>query len=220
MNYILRSFFLFLFIIPTFVFAEPANLALLKQEIRKWHESGAYEQELESVIKGAKAYILRSAAQNQHSKHPKRLALVLDIDETSLSNSQNILENDFASNMTQIRANIMKANSPAIRPMLELYQAAQKANVAVFFVTGRPAFQKEATKTNLERAGYHHWAGLYLRTKEYEGPTVVPFKSHVREEITKKGYEIVANIGDQESDLKGGFSQKTFKLPNPFYYLP
>jgi len=28
---------------------------------------------------------------------------------------------------------------------------------------------------------------------------------------------IIANIGDQESDLAGGFAEKTFKLPNPFY---
>jgi predicted secreted acid phosphatase len=33
-------------------------------------------------------------------------------------------------------------------------------------------------------------------------------------------YNIVANFGDQFSDLKGGFADKTFKLPNPNYFLP
>jgi hypothetical protein len=27
-------------------------------------------------------------------------------------------------------------------------------------------------------------------------------------------------MGDQESDLRGGYAEKTFKLPNPVYFLP
>ncbi|MGB6550988.1 MAG: HAD family acid phosphatase [Xanthobacteraceae bacterium] len=30
---------------------------------------------------------------------------------------------------------------------------------------------------------------------------------------------MIANVGDQESDLSGGYAEKTFKLPNPFYYI-
>jgi hypothetical protein len=28
------------------------------------------------------------------------------------------------------------------------------------------------------------------------------------------------NIGDQMSDLDGGFAERTYKLPNPFYFIP
>jgi hypothetical protein len=28
---------------------------------------------------------------------------------------------------------------------------------------------------------------------------------------------VTANIGDQPSDLSGGYAEKTFLLPNPFY---
>ena len=38
--------------------------------------------------------------------------------------------------------------------------------------------------------------------------------------IESLGYTIVGNFGDQFSDLLGGFSQKTFKMPNPNYFLP
>ena len=34
------------------------------------------------------------------------------------------------------------------------------------------------------------------------------------------GYDIVANFGDQFSDLNGGFADKTFKMPNPNYFMP
>ena len=38
-----------------------------------------------------------------------------------------------------------------------------------------------------------------------------------------KGLEAVRKrpgMGDQESDLSGGYAERTFKLPNPVYYLP
>jgi predicted secreted acid phosphatase len=50
-------------------------------------------------------------------------------------------------------------------------------------------------------------------------PTI-RYKSGVRAHIESLGYEIVANFGDQFSDLEGGFADKTFKLPNPNYFLP
>jgi len=45
-------------------------------------------------------------------------------------------------------------------------------------------------------------------------------KSQTRAHIESLGYDIVANFGDQFSDLKGGFADRTFKVPNPMYYLP
>ena len=33
-------------------------------------------------------------------------------------------------------------------------------------------------------------------------------------------YDVVANLGDQYSDLIGGYADRTVKLPNPTYYLP
>jgi predicted secreted acid phosphatase len=50
-------------------------------------------------------------------------------------------------------------------------------------------------------------------------PTI-KYKSGTRAYIESQGYDIVANFGDQFSDLLGGFADKTFKMPNPNYYLP
>jgi hypothetical protein len=50
--------------------------------------------------------------------------------------------------------------------------------------------------------------------------TTVHYKSATRAHIESLGYDIVANFGDQFSDLEGGFSDRTFKLPNPNYFLP
>jgi hypothetical protein len=50
-------------------------------------------------------------------------------------------------------------------------------------------------------------------------PTI-RYKSGTRAYIESLGYEIVGNFGDQFSDLEGGFAVKTFKMPNPNYFLP
>ena len=42
-------------------------------------------------------------------------------------------------------------------------------------------------------------------------------KAPLRAEIERAGYTIIANMGDQPSDLFGGHAEKMFLLPNPFY---
>ena len=39
-------------------------------------------------------------------------------------------------------------------------------------------------------------------------------------QLTEQGYTILLSIGDQQSDLDGGYAERTFKLPNPVYFLP
>jgi hypothetical protein len=48
----------------------------------------------------------------------------------------------------------------------------------------------------------------------------VHFKAPERRKLADQGYTILFSIGDQESDLIGGYAERTFKLPNPVYYLP
>jgi hypothetical protein len=50
--------------------------------------------------------------------------------------------------------------------------------------------------------------------------TTIHYKSATRAHIESVGYHIVASFGDQFSDLSGGFADRTFKLPNPNYFLP
>jgi predicted secreted acid phosphatase len=70
----------------------------------------------------------------------------------------------------------------------------------------------------------------YLDKPEFCGPYIhaipavscptIQYKSGTRAYIESQGYDIVADFGDQFSDLEGGFADKTFKMPNPNYYLP
>lgn len=204
----------------TAVHAEPLNLDKLRHQIEAYHDSGAYERELNAVAQRARRYINKKADANQHSKHPQKLAIVLDIDETSLSNYAKMQKRHFVATKEQLLKEDLEANAPAIKPTLALYRDALKHHVAVFFVTGRREIEREATITNLKKSGYRQWQGLYFKPNDYHKKSAIPFKSHAREVITHKGYRIIASIGDQCSDFKGGFTEAGFKLPNPYYYLP
>jgi predicted secreted acid phosphatase len=70
----------------------------------------------------------------------------------------------------------------------------------------------------------------YLDKPEFCGPSIhaspavscptIQYKSGTRAYIESRGYDIIASFGDQFSDLEGGHAEKTFKMPNPNYYLP
>jgi predicted secreted acid phosphatase len=189
----------------------------------KAYQAGNYIADIGLVTDDARRYV-ESRAENV--KWP---AVVLDIDETSLSNWQNIeannfgfikggpcfLERDLACGFDEW---ILMASAPAIEPTLRFFKAVRDKNIAVFFITGRRDSQRVATMANLDRQGFQGWAGLVTRPDGDHG-SIVPFKSGEREKIAKKGYTIIANIGDQQSDLAGGFAECGFKLPNPFYFI-
>jgi len=48
----------------------------------------------------------------------------------------------------------------------------------------------------------------------------VEYKSTERAKLVQQGYRIIANVGDQWSGLSGhNVGIRTFKLPNPMYYI-
>ena len=99
------------------------------------------------------------------------------------------------------------------------FKAARSKGVAVFFITGRPENERAATEDNLHKTGYEGWSGLALRPVGDSSAAAV-FKTAERKKIAEQGFTIIANVGDQPSDLAGGYSERTFLLPNPFYRIP
>lgn len=49
--------------------------------------------------------------------------------------------------------------------------------------------------------------------------SVQDYKTEERSKIAAAGYAIIANVGDQQSDLDGGYADCPFKVPNPFYFI-
>ena len=188
---------------------------------------GCYTADLEKVGKEALDYLKQYLQNLRHatSAHPneKMPAVVIDIDETALSNWDNMKETQFGDYDTQESLCWdSKAIAPAIKPVVNLFGFARKKKVATIFLTGRCESERAVTEKNLRTAGYRDWTKLIMRNKDECSPALSAeeYKSKERQTLEQDGYLIVLNIGDQWSDLMGGYSLKTFKLPNPFYYIP
>ena len=203
----------------------PPVLALweTQREIADYIDSGRYDADVARVAGDALAWLEMRAPQVAKS------AIVLDVDETSLSNWPAYRLNqwarivdgpcDLAHGPCGVRAWQAMARDPAIAPTLQLAERARTLGVAVFFVTGRPPALRAATERNLRAQGYH-WTGLILLPKGAHFASAATFKSEARRHIAEQGYTILLTMGDQQSDLEGGFAERTFKLPNPVYFLP
>lgn len=125
----------------------------------------------------------------------RKTAIVLDIDNTAL-------ESDYSGSLWP----------PATAPVLQVARRAEAGGAVVFFVSARPEIIYLWTLGNLEDKGYEV-AGLYTRATFNFDPNQ-KMKTDARIAIEKLGYTIVANIGNNDSDLAGGHAERTFKLPD------
>jgi acid phosphatase len=186
------------------------------QQLRAYHDSGAYGRDLRAVTRKARAALLDGlAAEADGADAGAKPAIVLDVDETSLSNYRKLSASDFGN--TAVPAALAARPDPAIVSTRGLYRTARARGVAVFFVTGRAPARRTQTLANLRSAGYRDgWTDASFRPR---AQTTVAFKSATRAAIERRGYTILVNLGDQRSDLQGGHARRAFKLPNPFYTI-
>lgn len=196
---------------------EPTNLSDLKTELVDYERSGQYTKDLAASVASAKSYL-----HNRNSTGEKKLSVVFDIDETVLSNLPHMKRADWGYQPTSWDAWVATSKGPALTPVREIYQTALDLDMHVFFLTGRKEKDRAATVRNLHNQGMGKFDRLILRPNS--GPAskekAVGYKTRVRSDLTEEGYTIIASFGDQRSDLEGGFAERTYKIPNPFYRIP
>jgi hypothetical protein len=96
-----------------------------------------------------------------------------------------------------------------------LYYKLLTVGIKPVFLTGRTEDQRAITVANLHRQGFSGWMNLLLKQPGFKG-SAVTYKSSERQKMQDAGYVIVANIGDQWSDILGApEGARTFKLPTP-----
>ena len=215
-----------------------------------------YANEARGVAKDGGNWLAARA----NKKDAGKRAIVLDVDDTTLTTWNYELYSNWDFNPATNGDFVNQELFPATPGMVEMVNQAAAEGYAVFFLTGRPVAQYDATLGNLTdsdttgvNAGYTtptlidldgsgpggEAPGLftkppvgsypdYLDQPQFCGPAVdagascptIQYKSGTRAYIESLGYDIVGNFGDQFSDLEGGFADKTFKMPNPNYFLP
>ncbi len=210
---------------PTVILGpEPVgNMGALRYQVRDYAdctgESGCYWADLDAQTRRAQA-----ALEDGVKAAPRgaKLALLLDVDETSLSSYCEEVQEDFGYIPDRFEAWIVsKDASTPIEGTVRLARLAQTLGVEVFFITGRPESQRAATEENLKAAGYTAWSHLSLKQPTDSGRRTAEYKAAERQKIAEQGYTLLLNVGDQWSDLQGvPMALHSVKLPNPFYYLP
>ena len=202
-----------------------------------------YAKEADSVAAAGERWL-----DSRHHLHGTK-AIVLDVDDTTLLTWNYEIFSNWAFNPTTNASFVTNEQFPAVFGMVNMVKAAEREGYAIIFLTGRPATQEQATLGNLtdsddvgidaglpeaddaqrRRGRPVHQAGR-RRLPGLPGGRVCRrpqrvlhddhYKTATRAHIESLGYDIVANFGDQFSDLKGGYADKTFKMPNPNYFLP
>jgi predicted secreted acid phosphatase len=203
---------------------EPVNVGLAKLAAVEYHDSGDYMRDLAYAAAPANDWLRQRAPQ------VSRPALVLDVDDTALTNWPVILANDFGrfpagpcllpEGPCGWHAWDLRGQDAPLEPTLQVFRTARLLGMTVFFISGRPESERAATERNLRAAGYAGYEQAFFTPDGAQFTSLADFKAPTRQKIAAMGYAIIANMGDQMSDLDGGFAEKTFKLPNPFYYIP
>ncbi|HEY3613620.1 MAG TPA: HAD family acid phosphatase [Gaiellales bacterium] len=204
-----------------------------------------YAKEAEGVAAQADWKLAKRAKWHKHGTQP---AIVLDVDDTTLATWNYEIASNWAYNPVTNATYVTDELFPPVPGMLQTVTAAASEGYAIFYLTGRPAIQEPATLGNLTSDGVGVDAGYPAPTTLTDGEdglftkpavadypdylklacagdpngscTTAHYKTATRAHIESEGYDIVANFGDQYSDLVGGYADRTFKLPNPNYFLP
>jgi predicted secreted acid phosphatase len=193
-----------------------------------------YISEMSAIVAKAKA-ALKPSYDAAVAKGEKP-AIVFDTDDTTLMTyDMEVGDMHFNYNPTEQDLWVQQERFPATPSMVGMVNAAAALGYTVFGLTGRNDNQKAATLQNLSNVGYNaftagdfytKWTGVgasqqpsYISCAT-AACTTVEYKALTRKHIESLGYTITLNVGDQWSDLQGGYSQSILKLPNPTYYLP
>jgi predicted secreted acid phosphatase len=217
-----------------------AQADMTPQQKREYVASGAYLADVTAATAPAKAWLDQRSDQIAQltaacagdgdpgatqpdaatcAAVPDKPALVLDIDETAMSNYIGVPLGDPGSGSAGQVLPAALGVDTAMPPILDLYRDALARGITVFFITARPPEIQPTTVSNLHRVGYTTWGGLSFKPEDQflSGASNVPYKSGERARIEAAGYTVILNVGDQQSDLDGGHAERAVKLPNPFY---
>jgi predicted secreted acid phosphatase len=214
------------------------NIDSVKSTVRKYYNAtgGIADKETSPYISEMHAIESSTLASLPAVDPSLHKAIVFDADDTTLW-TYDMEDGAMHFNFTPAVQDpwVFEGKFPATPGMVDFVAAVQAKGYAIFGITGRRAVQEDATVANLVKVGYTAFDNDNFYTKWNEPQatnkpsyvtcvtvcTTVEYKAGTRKHIEQDlGYDIVLNVGDQWSDLQGGYADQALKLPNPTYYLP
>lgn len=210
----MKNYFLLFFVLALISCSsnQLVNLRTSKDIVKDYYESGKYNEEMNEVIKDAKEKFNKVEVKNN-------LVVIFDVDETALNNYGLAIQMDFGYVYDLNKKWNEELKAPAILQTKDLFYYLLNKGIRVIFLTGRNYNEYKVTYKNLLQAGYSGFDTLITQSKEDQKLKAQEFKSKVRTQLTKQGYEIVGTVGDQWTDLNGPYSGIKIKLPNYLYEI-
>ncbi len=192
--------------------SKPVNLTVARELVKEYYESGKFNEELNEVIKNA-------IEEFHNIEVSENSVVIFDVDETVLDNYElaKLMGFGYVYKMNKEWNSEMKA--PAIAGVKELYDFLLEKGIKIIFLTGRNFPEYEATFNNLKKAGYTVFDTLITQIGDEKKMKALEFKSSKRVWLTEQGYNIVGTVGDQWSDLEGGYHGIQIKIPNYLYEI-
>jgi len=187
------------------------NLSSAKAAIIAYHVGGNYDSDLNAL----------TAIWWDHFKDltpGSKDTVVFDIDDTTLANYPDMITNDFGYIPKLWDDWLNAANASAIPQISDFYHKLILKNYTIIFLTARSVQFYNQTALNLQREKILIWNRLLCRGHD-NFKTLQEFKANARSQLVREGLNIVGCIGDQFSDLNGGNTGYTMKVPNYCYFL-
>ncbi|KAJ4827972.1 hypothetical protein Tsubulata_009504 [Turnera subulata] len=187
--------------------------------IGKYVTSTQYKVDSERAIEECRLYLGTSCDLKKDGKD----AWLFDIDDTLLSTVPYYKKHNFGGeklNLTSLEEWMSQGKAPALEHSLKFFDELKSMGVQIILVSSRREHLRSATVDNLVDVGYHGWTSLILRGPDDELDSVQSYKANVRKQLISDGYRIWGVVGDQYSSFEElPSAQRTFKLPNPLYYV-
>lgn len=180
--------------------------------VQNYYESGEFDKECSIAIEEGKKKIETLNLKNKPT-------VVFDIDETALSNYEHTKEIGFGFVFKLWDEWLEKADAKAIPETKKFYDWLIEKNIHIVFISGRDEETYLATLKNLKDQGYSKFDTLIVRTSLTKKIPAAEWKAIERAKLVENGFDIIACIGDQWSDMVGGNTGIKIKLPNYLYII-
>ncbi|MFI9454855.1 HAD family acid phosphatase [Amycolatopsis sp. NPDC052450] len=172
----------------------------------RYSDGSRFVSDTERQVEDAKRYLTRRL-----DRGVEKPAVVFDVDDTAEVTYGWEADDDFGFDPVKQQEAIDKGTFVANKPVLELANWAAQRGVKIYFLTGRDEFQGPQSLKNLANEGYPAPAGAFFKPTTTAPDylpcgltcTTVQYKAGTRKHIASTGATILADFGDQFSDLEG-----------------
>ena len=192
----------------------------LPNDIRWVVESDEYRMLCNQIYDIAKEKLRKIVLTDDH--HPNQ-AVIMDLDETVLDNSQyqvEIFEKGETFNMVSWANWVNRADAKLVPGAKEYIDLVRQLGVQLIFISNRMDERLESTKKNMKKLGVYHDDDIYLLRLDKKD------KKNIRRNEVFKGtsrmstygsFEVIMYLGDAMGDFEKTKFNNNFIFPNPMY---